>query len=255
MTPSTCFQACRMTFERKTAGVAGMAAVVYGVWVRPRLMRWGATDEEVTGPYPGADLVPEGERGATMAVTIKAPPEQVWPWLVQMGGDRGGWYSWDRLDNGGRPSAQEVHPEWQDLALGDHVKYWTRSGPVDAWEVAALEPNRFLALRVLTDLRGRNLDPKRPRPSAYIEGLWGFLLKELPGGHARLVIGGYQAIRPRWIERFVNYWLYVPVTWIMQARMLAVLKRNIERAANTRPHTVALRENPPVGSKDVLASA
>ncbi len=218
-----------MTYGRKVAVIGVAAAAVYGVWVRPRLMHWGATDEEVTGPYPGADLVPDGKRAATMAVTIEAPPEQVWPWLVQMGGDRGGWYSWDVLDNGGRPSAHEVHPEWQDLAPGDYVKYWTRSGPVDAWEVAALEPNRFLGLRGLTDLRGRNLDPSLPRPSAYIEGLWGFQLREVPGGCARLVIGGYQAFRPKWIERFVVSWLYIPVVWVMQARMLAVLKRNIER--------------------------
>jgi hypothetical protein len=233
---ATGFHACRMTFGRKTVGVAGIAAVVYGVWVRPRLMRWGASDEEVAEPYPGAELVLDGKRGATMAITIEAPPEQVWPWLVQMGGDRGGWYSWDHLDNGGRPSAKEVHPEWQDLALGDYVKYWTRSGPVDAWEVAALEPNRFLGLRGLTDLRGRNLDPKQPRPSAYTEGLWGFQLKELPSGRTRLVIGGYQAFRPRWIERFIISWLYPPVVWIMQARMLALLKRNIERAAPNRGH-------------------
>src|SRR6516165_5923737 len=71
-----------------------------------------------------------GERGATMAVTIEVPSDQVWPWLAQMGGDRAGWYSWDRLDNGGRPSAHEVHPEWQDLSLGDYVKYWRAGGPV-----------------------------------------------------------------------------------------------------------------------------
>jgi hypothetical protein len=234
-----------MAFARKTAAVAGMAAVVYVCWVRPRLWRWGATDEEVAGPYPGADLVPDGERAATMAVTIEAPLDQVWPWLVQMGGDRGGWYSWDRLDNGGRPSAQEVHPEWQDLAQGDYVKYWTRGGPVDAWEVAALEPNRFLGLRGLTDLRGRNLDPKQARPSAYIEGLWGFLLTELPGGHTRLVISGYQAIRPRWLGRLVFYWLYIPVTWIMQARMLVVLKRNVERAATPDYTRSTCGEGPP----------
>jgi hypothetical protein len=227
-----------MAVERKTAVMvaAGMAVVevVYATWVRPRLMRWGATDEEVTGAYPGAGLVPEGQRAATMAVTIGAPPGQVWPWLVQMGGDRGGWYSWDRLDNGGRPSATKVHPEWQDLALGDYVKYWTRKGPVDAWQVAALEPDRFLGLRGLRDLRGRQLDPGQPRPSAYTEGLWGFLLTELPGGRTRLVISGYQTLRPRQLERFANHWLYIPVVWPMQARMLSVLKRNIERAARAR---------------------
>lgn len=228
-----------MALRRKIVLVAATAGAAYACWVRPRLMRWGATDEEVMGPYPGAELVPDGERGATMAVTVDASPEEVWPWLVQMGGDRGGWYSWDALDNGGRPSAKEVHPEWQELSVGDYVKYWTSGAPVDAWEVAALEPNRFLGLRGLTDLRGRNLDPKRPRPSAYVEGLWGFMLNEMPGGRTRLVIGGYQAIRPAWLGRFVFYWLYVPVTWIMQARMLVVLKRNIERATTVPTPTVS----------------
>jgi hypothetical protein len=223
---------CHMTVRRKIAVAAGTAAVVYGGLVRPRLMRWGATDEEVAAPYPGAGLVPDGKRGATMAVTVDAPPDQVWPWLVQLGGDRGGWYSWDRLDTAGRPSAREVHPEWQDLAVGDCVKYWTRHGPVDAWEVAALEPNRFLGLHGLSDLRGRALDPNQPRPTAYPEGLWGFLLNELPGGRTRLVIGGYEAFRPRWFGRFVVPWLFPPIVWIMQARMLAVLKRNVEQSAN-----------------------
>jgi hypothetical protein len=96
-----------MAWRRTLAGigVAGTAAVLHGVLLHPRLMRWGASEEEVTDPYPGAGLVPEGERGATMAVTIDAPPDRVWPWLVQLGGDRGGWYSWDHLDNAGRPSA------------------------------------------------------------------------------------------------------------------------------------------------------
>jgi hypothetical protein len=231
-----------MNARIKTAVIvaAMMAAteVLYAALVRPRLMRWGATDEEVSGPYPGAELIPEGKRAATMAVTIDVPPEQVWPWLVQLGGDRGGWYSWDRLDNGGRPSATAVLPEWQDLALGDHVKYWTRKGPVDAWEVAALEANRFLGLRGLRDLRGRQLDPAQPRPAAYTEGLWAFLLKELPGGRTRLVISGYQTLRPRWLEGFANYWLYIPVVWPMQARMLAVLKRNIERATRASAEAI-----------------
>jgi len=213
---------------RKIAGGAAIAAAIYGVWAR--LMRWGATDDEVTGPYPGAGIVPEGERAATMAVTIEAPPEQVWPWLVQMGWNRGGWYSWDRLDNAGRPSATEVHPEWQDLAVGHQLRGWSPGGVLAPWEVAALEPDRFLGLHKLTDLRGRSLDRRQPRPPAYLEGLWGFLLKESPGGRTRLVIGGYQAVRPRWIERFVFSWSSIPVVWIMQARTLAVLKRNIERA-------------------------
>ncbi|NGP06381.1 alpha/beta fold hydrolase [Rhodococcus sp. 14C212] len=237
-----------MAVAPKIAVAGAATAVVYGSLVRPRLVRWGATDEEINGPFPGAELVPDGERSGAMAVTIDAPPEQVWPWLVQMGWDRGGWYSWDHLDNAGRPSAWEVHPEWQDIRPGDYLKYWAPgAGPMNAYAVARIEPNRFLGLHGLSDLRGRTLDPEQPRPSAYLEGLWGFQLNELPGGRTRLVVSGYQAGRPRWLGRVVYFWIFPPVVWIMQARMLAVLKRNIENAARANgPNTatdVATRRN------------
>jgi hypothetical protein len=227
-----------MAMAHKLAARAGLAAGIYGCWVRPRLMRWGATEEEVAGPYPHAELIPEGKRSPTMAVTIGAPPERVWPWLVQIGWDRGGWYSWDRLDNAGRPSATDVHSEWQDVAVGDQLSFWALGRRMDAYRVGVLEPSRFFGLYGYSDLRGRWLDPDKPRPAAYMEAIWGFLLNELPGGRTRLVVSGYQTFRPRWIERFAAEWLLLPVSWIMQARMLAVLKRNIERAANAQPLTV-----------------
>ena len=227
-----------MTVSRRAAGAAAaLGALVYVGWLLPRLRTWGATAEEVAGPYPGADVVPDGRRGPTMAITIDAPPDQVWPWLVQLGGDRGGWYSWDHLDNAGHPSAREIHPEWQALAPGDQVRYRTRHGVVDAWRVVSLEPNRFLALHGSSDLRGRRLDPQQPRPSVSTEGLWGFLLTALPGGRTRLVIGGYETFRPRWLRRLLASWLFPPVVWVMQARMLQVLKRNVEEtAAAGGPH-------------------
>jgi proline iminopeptidase len=97
-----------------------------------------------------------------------------------------------------------------------------------AWEVAALEPTRFLGLRGLSDLRGCVLDARQPRPPAYVEGLWGFLLEELPADRTRLVVGGFQAIRPRWLERLLDFWVYPPVHWTMQQRQFANLKRNVE---------------------------
>jgi proline iminopeptidase len=244
-----------MSIARKFVIRAGMAAGFYGWWVRPRLMYWGATDEEVAGPYPGADLVPEGKRSGTMAVTIEASPKQVWPWLVQMGWDRGGWYSWDLLDNAGRPSATEVHPEWQDVAVGDQLSFWALGRRMDAYRVGVLEPDRFLGLYGLTDLRGRWLDPKAPRPASYMEAIWGFLLSELPGGRTRLVVSGYQTFRPSWIERFAADWLLLPVSWIMQARMLAVLKRNIARATPEQPHTATVSQNGSIQSEDLSRTA
>jgi proline iminopeptidase len=64
----------------------------YLAWVRPRLLRWGSTDEEFRGSFPG-DIIPAGTRSGTMATTINASPSALWPWLVQMGTNRAGWYS------------------------------------------------------------------------------------------------------------------------------------------------------------------
>jgi proline iminopeptidase len=88
---------------------------VYSLWARPRLLTWGATAEELADIYPGENLMPGARGCATMATTLPAPPERVWRWLVQMGGDRGGWYTWDWLDNNGRPSAERIMPHPEDL--------------------------------------------------------------------------------------------------------------------------------------------
>jgi hypothetical protein len=98
-----------MTPAHRFVALLALSTGVYALGGRPRILRWGASDEEVRQPYPGADLIPGGHRGATMALTIHAPPSRVWPWLVQMGCNRAGWYSWDRLDNGGVPSADRIH--------------------------------------------------------------------------------------------------------------------------------------------------
>jgi len=222
------------------------ASVSYALVLRPRLVRWGATDEELAQRYPGADIIPDGTRAATMAVTIEAPPAQVWPWLAQMGYDRGGWYSWDRLDNGGRPSADRIHPEWQQVKLGDWLTAWSPGGPVGAWEVAALEPEHFLGLRGLSDLRGRPFDPRGPWPRAYVAGLWGFLLEELPGGRTRLVVSGYQTGRPRWLQALGDFFVGLPAHWTMQTRQFANIKRLAELDwAQARPDDAQQYDAPP----------
>jgi hypothetical protein len=91
------------------------------------------------GASPGDELVPDPDGGATMATTLPAAPERVWPWLVQMGGDRAGWYSWDRLDNNGEPSADRITPEWQSLEEGQCLK-----GPTGWRTVVVLQPSGTL---------------------------------------------------------------------------------------------------------------
>jgi proline iminopeptidase len=214
---------------RKFALLSAVAGAAYAMLVRPRLLRWGATDEEVSRPYPGADLIPDSTRGATNAITINAPPATVWPWLVQMGYGRGGWYSWDHLDNWGDVSADRIHPEWQEIAIGDHVP--SMPGEKAWWEVAALEPERFLGLRATVDLRMRPFDPRGPRPRFYSDSLWGFQLVGLPDGRTRLVESGYWAVRPRWLRAIVSFVFLEPSHWIMQTRQFANLKRRAERDA------------------------
>jgi hypothetical protein len=216
---------------------------VYAFGVRPRLVRWGATHEEVERPYPGADIIPGASRSTTtMAVTINAPPSKVWPWLVQMGVDRAVWYSWDYWK--GRKSAERIHPEWQSISIGHHMA----ANPDGSawWEVAVLEPERFLGLRMSVDLRGRPFDPKGTPPRFFTDSLWAFLLEQLPGDRTRLVVSGYWAFRPQWLQGLVGFFLVEPSTWIMQTREFAGLKRRAEREA--RHPTIAARPSLPVAT-------
>lgn len=209
------------------AGV-GLAVGAHALFVRPRMLRWGATEDEVRERLPGADIIPDGKRSSTMAVTIDAPPSSVWPWLVQMGYDRAGWYSWDRLDHYGIPSARSLHPEWQSLSVGQRLlatpdgKRW--------FDVAALEPERFLALRVF-ESDGRQLDSATsavPRPRSFADSLWAFRLKELPGGRTRLVVTVHAAHRPRLLCALVAFLFWEPAHFVMQTRQFANLERRAE---------------------------
>ncbi|MDQ3855589.1 MAG: SRPBCC family protein [Chloroflexota bacterium] len=107
----------------KQGAVVGVAASVglYLRFFRPWQLRWGATDEEVARPMPGDEIVQRPSFNATRAVTVHASSEEIWPWLVQMGCRRGGWYSYDLLDNLGRPSAEQIIPELQQMEPGDLV--------------------------------------------------------------------------------------------------------------------------------------
>jgi len=217
----------RPSRARAAVGVMALGSV-YALVVRPRLLRWGASDDELESPFPGADLVPGGVRTATMAVTIDAPPSRVWPWLVQMGTDRGGWYSWDLLDNFGCRSADRIHPEWQEVDLGD--RFTGKPDGSESWQVAALEPERFLALRMSLDLRGRQFDPAGRRPRRYTDSTWGFLLTELPGRRTRLLVSGYWALRPRWLQHVVSVAVLEPAHWVMQLKQFRGLLRRAESA-------------------------
>jgi hypothetical protein len=102
------------------AGIAVAAgSLVYIRLFRPWQLTWGASAEEVVRALPGDDVVAKPAFNATRAITIAASPEQIWPWLLQVGVTRAGWYSYDILDNLARPSSRRIMPELQQVAVGD----------------------------------------------------------------------------------------------------------------------------------------
>ncbi|MBI4319910.1 MAG: hypothetical protein HY675_15585 [Chloroflexi bacterium] len=130
----------------KTSGalavVGSIVLTAYLFVIRPWQLRWGATDEEVARVMPGDSVVKDPTFNATRAVTVAARPEDIWPWLVQIGFGRAGWYSYDWIDNFGRPSAGRIIPELQGLKVGDLVPLGP--GDVAGFWVKALEPNRWM---------------------------------------------------------------------------------------------------------------
>jgi hypothetical protein len=117
---------------------------VFAPLYRRRHLRWGATEIEVAASMPGDELVPHPSFNATRAITIDAPPEDVWPWLTQLGYGRAGFYSYDLLDNAGRPSANRILPEHQHPRIGDWVPMAAAVNETTVFKIKELEPNRLL---------------------------------------------------------------------------------------------------------------
>ena len=116
---------------------------LYLGFLRNLQMTWGATGEEVDRPMMGDEFLVNPEFNATRAVEINASPEEIWPWIVQMGNTRAGFYGFDNLDNGGVPSADTILSEYQDLQAGDSIPGGVYKGKV--WylmEVKRMEPGK-----------------------------------------------------------------------------------------------------------------
>lgn len=191
------------------AGAAGIAAYVLGI--RPWHLRWGATDEELKEPLIGDELTPNPKLRATHAITINAPARDVWPWLVQMGQTRGGFYSYTWLENLAgchMRNADEIVPEWQQLKVGDSVWLHPKAPPV---EVAAIEPGRALVLKP-----------------------WGaFVIRPIDERTTRLIIRSQGDYDPDLKNELLNFLLwrvvFEPAHFIMERKMLLGIKERAEK--------------------------
>lgn len=193
--------------------MAAMALMttIYMRCVRPWHLSWGATLGETHGRMPGDDLVANPTMCATRAITIDAPPKAVWPWLVQMGGyQRAGWYSYDRFDNAGVPSANRIIPGLQNLEAGDVML----TSPEEGFTVVEIDPGRSIVLELEHDGSQITSVPT---------------VTPLPDGRARLVIRVRAHFRPA-------HWLFavafdVGDFMFMRKQMFGIKQRAESRAA------------------------
>ncbi|EHB50458.1 hypothetical protein MycrhDRAFT_4884 [Mycolicibacterium rhodesiae JS60] len=191
--------------KQRPALAAGMAAAgiagVYRWGVRPKLYTWGATAEEIAAELPGDALVEPGAPRTTRGITIDAPVEEVWPWLAQIGEDRGGFYSYDFLERmvGARMhNADVIHPEWQELQAGDTVWLARRYGQRARQLVAEVVPKSHLVLMSAADY-------ERVQRGEKAFGSWAFYLRPQQGRTRLLArgIGGAVGITSFDIVHFV----------------------------------------------------
>jgi hypothetical protein len=218
-------------FKKIGIGVAALGAVLFGVYmrfIRPWHLRWGATDEEVQRPLPGDDQVPNPFVTATRAVAIDAPPEQVWPWLVQMGYRRAGWYAFERFDNDNIPSAEEIIPALQHLDIGQVIGE-------EGLAVQAIEPNRLLLLAFHYPKTEWVL--KQGFWPKFGDCSWSILLDPIDAGQrTRLVLRMRYGCR---LGLHVLYWpLFEPADFLSERKTLLGIKQRAERASRQTPEAI-----------------
>ena len=212
-------------FRRYFALIGPASHFIRGSLLTSLARQYGTPEkQEEQRPLPGDELLPDAGEQITHGVTIAARPDAIWPWLVQMGRGRGGFYSIDALDNDGVRSAREVHPDLQRLRLGDVIPATANGG--DGFQVLAIDRPRALVLGALFDADAKQQRPfDGERPERFWHVTWSFVLEPLDGGSTRLHVRGRAAFPTT--GRLHAEWMK-PVHHLMQTAQLRHLAARIE---------------------------
>lgn len=207
------------------AGAFGVATMVaWHRWVTPWHEQWGATDDEIRMSLPGDHLVAEPAQQNTRAIDIDAEPGSVWPWIVQIGADRGGFYSHEWLENLfglGIHNSDVVVPEWQHREVGDLVLADAKGS--GGWYVMEVLPGEALVLQIGDVRAGR---PIRRDEKLRWESTWSFVVHPAPGGCSRLLVRERAGFGSRLTE--VTMSPIGIVSFVMTQKMLREIKARAE---------------------------
>ena len=169
-----------MTLKRKSLFISlGILALVAALTIYSG-MQVRATTAERAKTLPGDDLIPQPIGAVNHAITIHRSPHEVWPWLVQMGSGRAGWYAYDFIDNGGQHSAERILPEYQDISVGS--VFPALPGARDVFTVAQCDPERSLVLSWRL-------------PDGRYQTTWAFVLEQPQPDQTRLIVRGRDSVR------------------------------------------------------------
>jgi hypothetical protein len=167
----------RLTRSAAVAALAAVGGALYLGVYRPWQTRWGASDDEVARRLPGDELVERPTWNATRAVTVAATPAQIWAFLVQIGWGRAGWYGYDWVDNGGRPSTWEILPQHQHLEVGKEFPM----SPVTFMVCVDYRVNEWMLWR------GKDAEAGAVERRGVSSGTWLWCLEPIDEGHTRLL--------------------------------------------------------------------
>jgi hypothetical protein len=196
------------------------AAAGYVLFRRHWQLRWGATEIELSEELAGDDLIADADLTATRAIAIRCSADQVWPWLAQIGQGRGGFYSYDRLENLAgcdMHSADRIVPEWQKVEVGDEVKL----APKVALTVAALERGRALVL-------SGGIPVGHSDPPYHFT--WSFVLRDATNGSTRLIVRERYAYKRPWARFLVEP--TEAISFLMSQKMLRGIRDRAETEAD-----------------------
>jgi hypothetical protein len=206
----------------RTIGKAGEAitgafiiatCIIFKPLIRPWYSKWGAIEDELTQKLPGDEYVPNPRGGYTQAISIKTPANLVWPWLVQVGQDKGGFYSYELLENivgCNIHNADRILPKHQNIEVGDSLIMHPKAPAVP---VAFIEPGKALVYGGRQDENTANV--------------WIFFINE-GGSLTRLISRWVFDYKPSLVNRVAYNWFLEPIAAVMQRKMLLGIKKRAE---------------------------